>query len=109
MRRDRSSVLTFRQARIAKAASTRFGVINGAALHAGLYHRLVFALRTVPEDEPRGERIVYRARQTASQEFAQICELSLIVHGSIDFHQGWTARTKVLAALLQFAAKLERI
>ena len=58
--RDRNSVWAFRQARIAKAAGTRFGAINGAALQAGLYHRLVFALRTVPEAEPRGGYILWR-------------------------------------------------
>src|SRR4029077_12831276 len=56
--RDRNSVWIFRQARIAKAAGTRFGAIDGAALHTGLYHRLVFALRTVPEAEPRGGHIL---------------------------------------------------
>jgi hypothetical protein len=55
---DSSNVRVFRQTRIAKAAGTRFGAINGAALHAGLYHRLVFALRTVPEAEPRGRYIL---------------------------------------------------
>jgi hypothetical protein len=56
--RDSNSVRVFREARIAKAAGTRFGAINGAALHAGLYHRLVFALRTVPEVESRGGYIL---------------------------------------------------
>src|SRR4029077_16413007 len=34
--------------------------VNGAALHTGLYHRLVFALRTVPEAEPRVAEILRR-------------------------------------------------
>lgn len=52
--------MVLRQARIAKAAGTRFDAIDSAALRAGLYHRLVFALRTAPEAQPRGRHILQR-------------------------------------------------
>jgi hypothetical protein len=44
-RRDRNSFVIFfvifREARVAKAADTRFGAIYGAALHTGFCHRHV--------------------------------------------------------------------
>ena len=40
-RRDGNSFVIFREARVAKAADTRFGAIYGAALHTGFCHRHV--------------------------------------------------------------------
>ena len=74
-RRDNDIVLMTGQARIAEAASTRFGAVDSSALRAGLYHRLVLRCGRCPERSPRAG-IFYSRCWEGKRQFQADCRES---------------------------------